>query len=323
MWLDTRETLQLSRVERDPSALAWSPDGADARVHHADAGRDTRPAREAAAAAERRAARQGRRRRRSAVVGRGWHRPDVEERSRTSSPSTPPSADSATSDLGQLQPSGARVVGATVRWSCVSGIRKPDADYLRGDSEVYADRCGLAGRDAAHRARGARFGSPLSRPTGSGSPTPASISRNFTNHVASLYLMDASGRGERLWIGGLPSSPSTSRGRATARASTTRMQERGEEQLYFAALVGRTSRGITSGHPPLSGVSIARTGQAVAIRSSVKEAGRPGGLHACRSPATGPGARRRQPRRARGPRARRSRRARGSPPPTVSRCRAG
>ena len=27
MWADTRETLQLTRVDRDPSALKWSPDG--------------------------------------------------------------------------------------------------------------------------------------------------------------------------------------------------------------------------------------------------------------------------------------------------------
>src|SRR5262245_25855115 len=27
MWLDTRETLQLTRVDRDPSNLKWSPDG--------------------------------------------------------------------------------------------------------------------------------------------------------------------------------------------------------------------------------------------------------------------------------------------------------
>ncbi len=271
MWLDTRETAQLTRVERDPAALAWSPDGRS--------------------------------------LAFTMQVPDETPVLPVKLPPTPKGAQLAKGAVIVDRPSwGADGIGPTTRtyahvfvldatvggtprqvttgnyshqapeWSAdgktlfVSGIRKPDADYLRGDSEVYAiDLASLAVTALTERL--GPDGSPAASPDGKWIAYTGFDQRNFTNHVASLYVMDAKGAGERLWAGGLPSSASNVWWASDSTGVYYAMQERGEEQLYFAPLAGGAPRKITSGLHVLSSVSIARTGQAVGVRSAIKEVG--------------------------------------------------
>ncbi len=271
MWLDTRETLQLTRVEREPSALAWSPDG-----------------------------------RSLAFV---MQVPDESPILPVKLPPVPKGAQLAKGAIVVDRPSWAfdgvgpttkghthvfvvdAIVGGTARqvtsgaynhtapdWAAdgrrlfVSGIRKPDAEYLRGDSEIYA--VDVATQEVtALTDRGGPDGNPAVSPDGKRIAYTGFDQRNFTSHVASLHLMEADGSGKRVWAGGLPSSPSNVTWAADGSGVYYGMQERGEEQLYFVPVTAGPPRRLTTGSHVLTGVSIARNGQAVGVRSSVKDPG--------------------------------------------------
>ena len=88
----------------------------------------------------------------------------------------------------------------------VSSIRKPDAEYLRGDSEIYAiDLKTLEVK--ALTSRSGPDGNPQVSPDGRWIAYTGYDEQKFTNHVASLYLMDSTGGSKKLWAGKLPSSP--------------------------------------------------------------------------------------------------------------------
>jgi Tol biopolymer transport system component len=89
----------------------------------------------------------------------------------------------------------------------VSSIRKPDAEYLRGDSEIYAvDMKTLEVKTLTDRK--GPDGNPQVSPDGRLIAYIGYDEKGFTNHVASLYLMDNAGANKKLWVGSLPSSPS-------------------------------------------------------------------------------------------------------------------
>ena len=116
----------------------WSPDGTQIAFTIGAARRDAHPAREAAAVARR--ARNSRRARSSSIARRG---------ARTASarpPRATPTSSSSTPIVGGTprQVTTGNYNHSAPEWSAdgktlyVSGIRKPDAEYLRGDSEIYA-----------------------------------------------------------------------------------------------------------------------------------------------------------------------------------------
>ena len=89
----------------------------------------------------------------------------------------------------------------------VSGIRKPEAEYQRGDSEIYA--IDLATRDVRTLTdRKGPDASPTVSPDGQLIAYTGYDDRDFTSHLSSLYVMDRNGGAKRMLAGALNNSPS-------------------------------------------------------------------------------------------------------------------
>jgi len=155
----------------------------------------------------------------------------------------------------------------------VSGIRKPDAEYTWGDSEIYAvDLRTLAVRTLTDR-KGPDAG-PRVSPDGTWIAYTGFDDKAYTSHLSSLYVMDAGGGSKKLLAGGLPSSPGVVDWSADNSGVYYQMEESGENNLYFVT-TGGAVRKVTKGARVLAGVSIARNGQAAA---TISKPNRPGYL---------------------------------------------
>ena len=151
----------------------------------------------------------------------------------------------------------------------VSGIRKPDAEYLRGDSEIYA--INLSTLDVKQLTdRKGTDGNPLVSPDGKWIVYLGYDAKGYTNTVSSIYLMDANGGNKKLWAGKMNSSPQEIQWAANGSGIYFAMEEKGSVTLYSLSLDGKM-KSLTHGEQFLSGFSVAENGQAVAVRSTFKE----------------------------------------------------
>ena len=272
MWVDTRESLQLTRLERAPGGIVWSPDST--LIAFTGFVQDETPILPVRLPPVPRGAQLARG---AVLVDRpSWA-------SDGTGPTTKGHTHVYTVDA---------TVGGTPRqitsgnfnhsgpsWSAdgkslfVSGIRKPDAEYLRGDSEVYAIALDTLGVTTLTDRRGPDNG-PLVSPDGKWIAYTGFDQQNFTSHLGSLHLMDATGGRKRVWAGALPSSPSNVQWAADGSGVYYSMQELGEENTYFVSVdLGVAPKKITGGNHVLTAVSVAKNGQAVAVRGSVNEPG--------------------------------------------------
>lgn len=272
MWADTRETLQLTRLERAPGGITWSPDGKEiAFTGFVPDDTPILPVRLPPAP-------------RGAQLARG---PVVIDRPSWGSDGTGPTTKGythvfvvdATVGGTPRQVTSGSFNHSAPSWSAdgksmfVSGIRKPDAEYLKGDSEVY--RLDLAtGTFTALTDRNGPDANPEVSPDGRWIAYTGFDQQQFTSHLSSLHLMDTTGGRKRLWVGKLPSSPSNIVWAPDSSGVYYSMQESGEENIYFApADIGMAPRKVTTGNHVLAGVSFARNGQAAAVRSHVRQPG--------------------------------------------------
>jgi dipeptidyl aminopeptidase/acylaminoacyl peptidase len=261
LWVDTGEVAQLTRFERSPGAPVWSPDGKslaftaflpdEKPILSVKLPKRPEGAKWAAPAVL--VDRLGWRSDGRGPVPKGYTHVFVVDARLGGTPRQVTSGDFNHNDPNW---------SADGRTIFCSGIRKQDAEYAWGDSEVYA----VDLKTLEVRALTDRKG-PDANPTpsldGKWVAYTGYDDRNFTSHVSSLYLMEAGGGGKRLWAGNLPSSPSNLVWAEDHSGVYYQMEERGENNLWFAPLAGPPKK-ITRGVHVLSGVSISKTGTAAA-----------------------------------------------------------
>jgi dipeptidyl aminopeptidase/acylaminoacyl peptidase len=272
MWLDTGEVAQLTHLERAPSNLVWSPDGKklaftafvpdDKPILNVKLPKRPDGAKWAAPAVlvDRLAWR---------ADGRGWLPKGYTHIFRIDAELGGTPRQVTSGDFSHNDPQWS-ADGKTIY---LSAIRKPDAEYEFGDSEIYAADLKTLEIKALTDRKGPD-GSPRPSPDGKWIAYTGYDEKKYTSHLSSLYLMDSSGGSKRLLAGNLPSSPSNAVWAADNSGVYYQMEERGEANLYFVALNGAIKK-VTQGAHVLSGVSAARNGHAAA---TVTTPSRPGYL---------------------------------------------
>lgn len=153
----------------------------------------------------------------------------------------------------------------------VSAIRKPDAEYLKGDSEIYAVDAQTLEVKALTDRKGPD-GNPQVSPNGQLLAYTGYDDKSYTSHLSSLYVMDRTGAGKRVWGDNLLSSPGNVTWASDNSGVYFMVGEKGGTTVYFAPVDGKP-RKVGGGVFTLFGLSLSQNGQAAAIRSSFKEPG--------------------------------------------------
>jgi dipeptidyl aminopeptidase/acylaminoacyl peptidase len=270
MWLDTREVAQLTHLERAPNNIKWSPDGK--WIAFTSFAPDNDPILNIKLPERPR--------------GAEWARPAVvvdrlswaaDGRGPTPKGHTHVFVVDATLGGTPRQITSGKYTHTGYDWAAdgktiyVSGIRKPEAEYLRNDSEIYAVDLATLEVKALTDRKGPD-GAPVVSPNGAWIAYSGYDDKMYTNHVSSLYVMDKSGGGKRVWAGNLMSSPQNVVWAADNSGVYFNVQEKGSSHVYFAPVNGNP-RQVTDGVHILNGLSLANNGQAAAVRTSFREPG--------------------------------------------------
>jgi dipeptidyl aminopeptidase/acylaminoacyl peptidase len=270
MWLDTREIARLTRLERAPNNIDWSPDGK--YIAFTSSVPDNDPILPVKLPEKPR--------------GAEWAKPAVVvDRLQWASDGRGPLPKANThvfvidATLGGTprQITSGKYDHTGFDWSSdgrtiyVSGIRKPEAEYLRRDSEIYAiDLATLAIKQLTDR--NGPDNSPEVSPNGNWIAYTGNDDKMYTNHIGSIYLMDKQGGGKRAWATDLLSSPQNLSWAADSSGVYFTIEEKGSSHVYFVALDGG-KRKVTDGVHILNRVSLSAGGQAAAVRTSFQEPG--------------------------------------------------
>jgi dipeptidyl aminopeptidase/acylaminoacyl peptidase len=147
-----------------------------------------------------------------------------------------------------------------------SAIRKPDAEYLRGDSEIYSVDIETSEIETLTDRKGPDRGPTIS-PDGKWIVYTGYDDKNYTSHLSSLYLMDVDGGKKRMLAGDLPNSPSNTIWASDSSGVYYLMREKGLSNLNFVSKDGKI-KDVTKGIQYLSSISMAKDGQVAATRST-------------------------------------------------------
>jgi dipeptidyl aminopeptidase/acylaminoacyl peptidase len=164
----------------------------------------------------------------------------------------------------------------------LSAIREPDAELLRGDTEIFAVDV-KTGNARALTDRGGPDDNPTVSPDGKWIAYTGHDEKNFTRHLSHLYLMDSNGGSRRVWVDNLASSPTDLTWAPDGSGLYYAVEEHGSTHVHFAPTTG-APRKLTKAVQTLSGLSIARTGVAASVRSTFHQPG-----HLVTFPLTNPG----------------------------------
>ncbi len=270
LWPDTHEVAQLTRMERTPGDFVWSPDGK--QLAFSCFLPDTRPILDVKLPAFPRGAklakpavivdrltwaRDGR-----GPVPKGYSHIFVIDAALGGTPRQVTSGDYSHSDP-QWARDGKRIL--------FSAIRKPDAEYLRGDTEIYAVDLETLDVEALTDRKGPDRGAQMS-PDGKWIAYTGYDDKNYTSHLSSLYLMDSSGGKQRILAGDLPNSPNSVTWAADNSGVYFLLAEKGESNLNFVDLNGRRKK-VTEGVHYLSGLTLSHNGRAATTRATFHRPG--------------------------------------------------
>ncbi len=268
MWLDTREVAQLTHLEQAPSNIKWSPDGK--WIAFTAFAPDTEPILSIRLPERPR--------------GAEWARPAVlvdrlswaaDGRGPTPKGNTHVFVIDATLGGTPRQVTSGKFNHTGFDWSpdgkalYVSGIRKPDAEYLRGDSEIYAvDLSSLEVKQMTDRK--GPDGNPAVSPDGKYIAYVGYDEKQYTNHVSSIYLMNSDGSGKKLLADKLDSTPQNLGWWPTSNGLYFTVESKGKTEIGQVALAdGGLAKTTTGTH--LAGFSAANQGQMAAISSTLTE----------------------------------------------------
>ncbi len=268
-WMDTGEETQLTRLERGPSNIAWSPDGKRiAFTMNVPAKADFTvklPARPAGAKwveAPR-------------VVddlnyradGSGY-RPDGFTHIFVipDTGGTPRQLTEGDYNHGSPEwtPDSRSII--------FSSIRKPDAEYTRGDSEVYSLAVGTGQVRQLTDRRGPDQ-NPTISPDGRLIAYTGNDLSDDTYTVSSLYVMSADGAGKRRIAEGFDRAPSQLVWANDGSGIYFTSEDRGTNNVYFAPVRGGAPQQVTKGNHQIALSSIASNNMAAAVLSGPHESG--------------------------------------------------
>ncbi|MBV9923948.1 MAG: S9 family peptidase [Acidobacteria bacterium] len=262
-WTDAPGETQLTRLERAPSNLAWSPDGRHLAFNMlvpAAPGLSVKmPARPAGAKwvdAPRVVDRLNYR-----SDGSGW-RPDGFTHVFVISDEGGAARQLTDGDYQH----GAPEWSADSRTVFFSAIRKPDAEYLRNDSEVYAvDLQGGAVRQLTDRK--GPDNNPRVSPDGKLIAYTGNDQNDNTYNVTRLYVMNADGSNKRALTEAFDRSPSNVTWDERGLGLYFTAEDRGSQNLWYVTTGGALTQ-ETRGAQILSISSISRDGLLVGTRST-------------------------------------------------------
>ncbi len=265
MWFDTREVAQLTHLERSPDSLGWSPDGKmlaftmfleetssilPVKLPNKPKGADwAKPAIIIDRLSWRRDGR--------GPVPKGYSHIFVMDAELGGTPKQITSGDYSHTDP-QWSGDGKLIY--------FSAIRKPDAEYLHGDSEIYSVDVETREIKTLTDRKGPDRG-PTVSPDGKWIAYTGYDDKNYTSHLSNLYLMDVNGRQKRLLAGNLPNSPSNAIWAEDSSGVYYLLREKGVSNVHFVSVEGKIKE-VTKGVQYLSGISLAKTGQVAATRST-------------------------------------------------------
>lgn len=270
LWLDTREVAQLTHLEREPDSLRWSPNGKilaftmfipDEKkmlpVKLPDKPRGAEWAKPAIIIDRLSWRRDGR-----GPIPKGFSHIFVIDAELGGTPQKITSGDYSHNDP-QWSADGKRIY--------FSAIRKPEAEYQRGDSEIYSVDLDTLDIKTLTDRKGPDREARVS-PDGKWIAYTGYDDKNYTRHLSKLYLMDTQGEKKRLLAGDFPNSPSSITWAPDGSGLYYLMAEKGVSNLYFIAVSGKIKT-ITEAVHYLSGLSIAKNGQVATTRSTFHKPG--------------------------------------------------
>jgi dipeptidyl aminopeptidase/acylaminoacyl peptidase len=268
-WMETGEETQLTRVERSPSNVEWSPDGKRLAFNMS---MPSKPAFTIKMPAK--------------PAGAKWiDPPRVIER-----------LDYRADGMG-YRPEGFSHIfvipdgGGTPRqltegdynhgspeWTpdsqtiIFSGVRKPDAEYLRGGADIYA----LSVNDGQIRQLTDRNG-PDTNPTVSLDGRLIAYTgfdqTDDTYTVSKLYVMDIDGKNKRTLAANYDRAPSELKWAADGAGVYFTTEDRGTNNIFFASMKGGAPRQITEGNHQFSLSSMTKNGMVAGVLTSPTEPG--------------------------------------------------
>ncbi len=272
MWLDTREVAQLTHLEQAPNNIKWSPDGK--WIGFTSFAPDNDPILNVKLPERPR--------------GAEWAKPAVivdrlswaaDGRGPVPKGNTQVFVVDATLGGTPRQITSGKYNHNGFDWSAdgrttyVSGIRKPDAEYTRNDSEIYAvDLATLEVKSLTDRK--GPDGNPAVSPDGKLIAYAGYDDKMYTNHVSSLYLMNSDGSGKRALATNLASSPQNITWWSDSKGVQFTVEEKGATDIFWIPLADGNLRRLNY-KDAIGGFSMANNGQVAMVTSNQK---RPGAL---------------------------------------------